>query len=317
MSQRKYNERDLFEFASQLLLEEKKWEDFEFLSNEEKGKLLTILRRGQRMLESHDTSSKSAATSRKRMGELFSKESMRTTAQGAHARQGEVLRLAQRVAFVVFPLDVLIGESDLVRRKVMEVLNRRLSPTDLSLLLMNLPEDELALFLNAISPRLAEEIHALIKSSKNSTSEHDIETVLAKYSVEVIRYLKDREDISETLQTYVKEYFENLKKHLDDYCKGLPKKLGVLEKLSSFNDGLWKKLTGLTPRSDMALLAEVLPQENWEKLISFLPAQQKEDVRERVTFNQRERQREIRVFVDYIQSVKHFLILINKVSGKQ
>ncbi|MFT4552195.1 MAG: hypothetical protein ACI9S8_000820 [Chlamydiales bacterium] len=329
MSVKRFSEDDLYEFAAQILLEEKRWPDFGFLSEDDKAKVLMILRRGRQALSKANPQSNTKVT-RKNIRDVVIKEGLvrrrggspqQTFLRPSHSAidkpQPDYTKLAQRVGFIVFPLAVIVEESEVLRRKFMEAVNRRIAPNELPLLFRDLSAEDAEILLGAISRHLAEEVAVDLQDESKEWSDYESNTIYAKYSVAAAKFLSESDGVSTDLKLYLEEYQEKLRVHLGEYCKSLPEKYGLLEILGRFTQTMWVKLAGLTPRKDMSFLFHVLPSEFFDKLLFCLPPAQKEDVKELIAYLEREKQGEISVFVDILDTLTQWVDIVKKLADPE
>lgn len=329
MSAKRFSEDELYEFATQILLEEKTWADFDFLAEDDKTKVIMILRRGRQALNKANQQS-TKKVSRKNIHDVVLKEGwvrrrgaapqtsfLRPSHSAIKKPQPDYTKLAQRVGFIVFPLAIIVDESEIVRRKFMEAINRRIAPKDLPLLFRDLSDEDAEILLGAISPRLAEEVAVDLQDESKEWSSYESNAIYAKYSVAASKFLSESDEVSNDLKMYLEEYQEKLRVHLGEYCKSLPEKYGLTEILGRFTQTMWVKLAGLTPRKDMSFLFHVLPEELFDKLLFCLPAAQKEDVKELIAFLEREKHGKISVFVDTLDTVTRWVDIVKKLADPE
>lgn len=323
MTSRKCTEEELYEFASLLFLKEKDWSDLEFLDDEDKAKILTILQQGEGLLKKNKKDSLTAMGRKVKTGKIIKgkvkkdlvfREGLRHKFRAIDQPCVDITELSRCVKFTVFPFSLIIKESELLQRKFMEALNRSFSSSELALLLAILSESQVNGILSCVSPRLAKEVRSFMENPGREWREDEVNAVFAKYSVAAVKSLSSLEEASLDLKAYVKKYEEELDIHLQKYCGQLPEKFGILEALRGFRRDQWMKLAGLTPRADMVLLSQVIPKDFMEKLFLCLPARQKEDILELISFQKKEKKGKVSIYVEILDTVKHWLTTISKVS---
>ncbi len=316
MAAKKYNEDDLYEFAAQIILQEKEWDDFNFLDDDDKEKLLAIVKRGKDALVQQRTKIESSAEEspvRYVRGILYTEMKKKHKRKPSKSRFG-IAKLAQRIGFTEFPIIKIVEESEIVRRKVLEELNRKLNPKELSLLFENLKEEQANLLFRTLSPPIAREVKFFLGKEQKEWSDYEINRALAKYSIVASIFLSSLLEASPAIKSYVKEYLNDFHKQLKDYCSDLLKKLGVLENLKTFNKQQWMRLTGLTPRQDMATLSMALSDSVMKQLMQFLPVHQKEDVNEMIHFLQTDKVKKLTFYVTLLEAINRWSAVVQKVA---
>lgn len=294
---------DLYEIAAQILLEEKELADFDNLSEDEKAKLVSILRRGHQTL---DQKSVKASMARKRQVReiLKAPEKGLTHSYRAFEDQSEedLSKLTSQVSFQLFPLEKLEKESQILQRKCMEALSRRFSPKELAQIFIHFPEQKWPY--RALSSSFLSEIKEFLEKEAKDL---DLESIFARYCVAMSMFLSEVIEISPSLRQFVKEYKESLKEELEQFCKKLAEKLGILERFYAFDEMQWRRFAGLYPRVDMAYVAQFLPEDIFNKLLMQIPKQQKKEVLEILHFNEREKKEHLNFYVDLMHSMKKIL----------
>lgn len=312
MSAQHYSEDQIFEFATQIILQEKTWPELDFLHIDDKAKVLQLVRMGESALKNRGLSEKSAE--RKSVKNLLSRDSLSHSHsyRAVDQQKADVEKLSRRVGFSVFPVDLLLKEPELLRRKFFESINRSVSSRECFLLFIDLIEKDREALLKAVSPRLASEIREDLKKGAKNWSEQELNSVYARYSVAVASCQALLEEGSSELQSYIQEYKQNLREHLTSYCQTLPEKYGLLPLLEKLDVQEWRKLAGLTPRTEMALLSFSLPQEYLDKMLQRLPAEQKQDVLDLISIRSKEKQEKVGVFVDILEALKKWVFTVRR-----
>lgn len=302
---------DLFEIATQILLQEKELSDFDDLSEDEKAKLIAILRRGHRAL---DLGSNKASMALKRQV----RDVLKAPEKGLkhHFRAFEdnteeaVSKLASTLSFGIFPLSKLEKESVILQRKCIEALSRRFSSKELAFIFRQFPEQIWPF--RSLSSLLAEEIKGFLEKEEDDSCK---ESILARYCVAMSIFLAETLEVSPGLKEFLRQYKNNLRREFEKYCEELPKRLSILERFSKFDNLQWKRFAGLFPRVDMAYVANFLPKELFEKLLSQIPKNQKKEVLEILHFNEREKKEQLHFYVDVIQSIKKILSCMERINS--
>lgn len=322
MVPKRYNESELYDFAAQILLEEKSWEDFNFLTEDDKGRVQSIVSRGKQALaQKRFKQERHEVLTSNNLHKILNTSPVERSSkkEDLNKRRIGVTKLAQRAGFSVFPLLKIEKETSLVRRKLMEVLSRRLEAKDIALLFTVLLEGEADYMLAVVSENLAKDIqfHMENKVELAKWTDYDANAVYAKYSIAAATYLLKEADVTALLKEEVVQYLEDLFKQLQVYCSGLPKKLGINDILSTFDLFKWRKLAGLTPRSDMAILSFVIDKAYLDQILECLPATQKEDVLQGIQFNERKYQGDIEFFVKVLEILKSWTVIVGKLSKEE
>ncbi|SCA62827.1 hypothetical protein SCG7109_AE_00060 [Chlamydiales bacterium SCGC AG-110-M15] len=318
MAAKRYNENELYDFAAQILLEEKTWDDFDFLHPNDKTRVEFIVSRGKKALvQQRSKQEKYVAMNPHNLRKIVStsyEERHPDKREEEKKRRIAVTKLAQRAGFTVFPLNKLENETGLLRRKLMEALNRRLVAKDFALLFTTLLGGEADFLLSVVSDNLSQDIRFHMENEKEleEWTDYDANAVYAKFSISSATYLSTDEDVSADLKQVLADYLEALFGQLQEYCCGLPKKLGIVDSFAQFDQTKWRKLAGLTPRQDMAILSFVVDKQLFDQMINCLPAVQKEDVNQAIQYFERSSEGDIEFFVKVLEVLKHWAVTVSK-----
>lgn len=315
LARRNYGEEELYEFAAQVLLGEKALSELDFLEEEDKAKVVTIVRRGRQALYKQEHRAPSPVK-REVIRDLKSKDALHHSFRAIDQPYLDVSKLANCLSFPVFPLYCMKNESEIVQRKFMEAINRRLPPEELALLFSHFSREDCSSLFRAISPRLAEDIKGEIEDRRREWTDYDLNVVFARYSIAASAFLSSSKDLSSDMTLYAKEYKKELRENLSEYCKKLPEKFELIKILLDFQEEQWMRLLGLTPRIDMAFLAHVLPKPMFDKFLQNLPVEQREEVREFIAFHEREKKENLSIFADILNAMRRWVVAINKVMEK-
>ncbi len=295
---------EVFDYAEQLLLEEKTLAELAFLDSDDRAKITAVVNRGMVAL----------AEERKRFsGKLFrSANEQGTSSLVDMAGEKAAIFLVRRVGIELFPLELVFAESGSFCRKLLEQLCRQFSAPQMAALLLSIDEAALERFLAYGGDAFATDVRHYAEKGIDECAPLEIASLQATYSFLTISFLLEIEDASFEIQKVAKQRFELFRDKLKNYLQALPKKMLIIQALEKLDETEWKRLSGLTPRSEMAMLHYALPSQYFEKLIKVLPSQQKADIKELIHFKDRQKQKGMGLFLEVIESLRQWIPLIKK-----
>ena len=318
MASKQLSQRQIFEMAEQVILGQKNLRDFSSLPDDDQAKIKTIVDRGVKALaESH----RKGAYVKKQLH--YRKTRPRASGQeffvADRRPENPFVTLMKSVPFTPYPFDQLLDLSEPEFRRLMEEVNRQFSLADWASLFDWLPDREANMVAAALSPRLAEDIgHETERQRELEEGERvDPASVLAKYSITTILFLRDKAEASDAVEEHLTQYIDGLRGELVDYCKTLPRKLGLVKTLTSFDSDQWMRLAGMTPRDHLALMGESLPKEIFQKLFDPLPNQQKEEVMSFKERKEEERGARLESYGDVITTLKRWTSVVDKIAAEK
>ncbi len=314
MTAKKCSECELYEIAEEILVEGRVLSDFTFLDDDDKAKVIVIIDRGIEALAEYQ--SKVEVSSKKTIAR---KKKVRRANQESYVyvskkqKQAFVPR-ARKFGLKAFSLEVMLEETELIRRKFMETLTRKLSAQDIALLLNYLEPSQISQILTAVSKRLSEDIRFHITNTDmTEVSPLELEMIAAKYSITTSSFLAETKDtLLQTTISYLEDYISSFRQQVESYISDLPEKLGIQEILDSLNQEQWARLAGLTPRKQIAKLSIALKENYTEQLTAPLPFSQLEDVRQLISFEKKEREKDLSHYGDSIEALKQWLPILQK-----
>jgi hypothetical protein len=312
----KCNDDEIYVIAEQILLEGKTLKDFQELEEDDLKRVQTVVNRGVKALSEHN-STKIKTAKRKKIAPLtISRHSTNTAYIYKPKRKTfDISALASKLDLEPFSLSEIAKSSTTSQRKAISEINKKLSTKEITILLSQEPEWVLNTFLEAMSTNQADDITSFLNhDTYEKFTPIELELALAKTSIALTKLFLDEEGISQELNLYVRNYHLNIKQQLKEYSKQLFIKLDFPQQLDKLNTNSWKRLAGITPRTDMAILSYALPREYFDSLLHPLPKNQYEDVMENIKVFQTHLKQDISYYGQIIDTLVNWRNQVIKVT---
>lgn len=300
----------IIEMAEQLLLGSKTWQDFAWLSDDDRGRVKALVDRGAKALGERGQ--------RQQTPQAAVQHALRQARDHhgtfiARRRRPQFLSQATGIQFSPFDYSILCHESEGVRRLVFEAIQRRLQSAETALWISCLPDDAWQALMEALPLPVVEEWEHRVGMLPEDIAAYERDSVQAKSALLTLNALQDADAVHPETQSALKDYRAQLEVALHTHCEALPQRMGLLEHLRGFSNTQWTKLAGFTPREDMGCFMEFLPDDVAARLTHPLPARQKEVVAEAMALHQRKRREDLRAWGDVMQALKQWMATVSQV----
>lgn len=301
------SQEEIYGLAEQVLAGLLSWDELKHLDSEDRSRIKVLVDRGPRSLgegQGHVRLKKHQrmATSRQPHGLT------QTVFIPLEKIKPDFHSLIQHIPLPALPTQALFGAENSLLKRWSAFLLCGMKEAGLAAYLNTFPPEHKQTFLEQLNPQRAKQL----KESSPSDKQQSNKAALTQASLLTLRFLKEEEALSEELQLCVKHYCEELEESILIYCRSLPEGLGLSQSLKRFSDRQWQQLAGITPRSDMAQLADVLEAELFSKLTAPLPKRQIRDLEEDIAFCREQRKRNLERCSDLIQALRSWATLVEK-----
>lgn len=308
--------QEIYEIAEQVLLEGKDIKDFDFLDEDDRNRIMVVVRRGPAALSEYSAKEMILAKRTVDLPQPIKYGPDDYYVYIPYRRKIDFVPLLGKLGMKIFPMGLLLSEDETVCRKLVGALSRYLSPVDWAALLHNFADNEADVLLKAMSENLVEEVLFHSENIEELVSPVSYEIIVSRYSVQTALFLSDDDAISDSLRGYIANYLNKLYHSLDQYVANEPIKLGIIKLLEDFSEMDWKRLVGITSRREIALMLPFLSEQITEKLLKPLPTKQKEEVFERKDFYEANLKKSLQSYGLSIDAFKHWLVSIKKVKTR-
>lgn len=315
MSGARLNREEIYRYAEQVLIGDNSLDDLkEKLHEDDLNKVRTVVNRGP------------AVFAEERGEKVVNKTKLRRILARTNTQPGKAvyipldpekvdfITLIQNIPFNPFPIRIVLKETVGFRSSLMTSLLARMKVRDVAIFLSTLTPEQQEPLLSCTSERLQKELQDHLEKLAEEESV-STELPLAQYSLVTTLFMREQDYLAPSIREGLDQYVVDVEKDIVEYCRQMPQRLGLVKDLDVFSDQQWMRLAGMTPREEMAQLHAVLERSTFEKLVKPLPARQREDLNEKISFWERHRRHDLRRLGQIVSCLKNWTGIVEKVKA--